>query len=167
MLRSLVGSEMCIRDRSRAISPRRGRSQAEKKKRRRRRRPSRGPAGPYDPLRDSGQEVSRTTNNKCSRATPSLEDSRAYLPWGFCEVLCDRDGQTFVNIFIFFFFSATTKTQKCSFCDAESHKERDDGAYLLKKHLIVSDIYKVISLIPPLSKRCQDPRRLRVVGTYL
>ena len=53
------------------------------------------------------------------------------------------------------------------FCDAESHKERDDGAYLLKKHLSVSDIYKVTSLIPPLSKRCQDPRRLRVVGTYL
>ena len=59
------------------------------------------------------------------------------------------------------------KTQECSFRDAESHKERDDGAYLLKKHLIVSDIYKVTSLVPPLSKRCQDPRRLRVVGTYL
>ena len=56
--------------------------------------------------------------------------------------MCDRDGQTFVNIF-YSFFSATMKTQKCSFCDAESHKERDDGAYLLKKHLIVSDIYKV------------------------
>ena len=59
------------------------------------------------------------------------------------------------------------KTRKCFFRDAESHKERDDGAYLLKKHLIVSDIYKVTSLIPPLSKRCQGPRRLRVVGTYL
>ena len=59
------------------------------------------------------------------------------------------------------------KTRKCSFCDAESHKERDDGAYLLKKHLICVRHLQSDSLVLPLSKRCQDPRRLRVVGTYL
>ena len=60
------------------------------------------------------------------------------------------------------------KTQECSFRDAESHKERDDGAYLCKETFnLCRTIYKVTSLVPPLSKRCQDPRRLRVVGTYL
>ena len=59
------------------------------------------------------------------------------------------------------------KTQKCSFRDAESHKERDDGAYLCKETFSLCQTFKVTSLIPPLSKRCQGPRRLRVVGTYL
>ena len=71
----------------------------------------------------------------------------------------------------FFLFSSsgvTMKTQECSFRDAESHKERDDGAYLCKETFnLCRTIYRVTSLIPPLSKRCQDPRRLRVVGTYL
>ena len=31
----------------------------------------------------------------------------------------------------------------------------------------MSDIYKVTACFLPPSKRCQDPRRLRVVGTYL
>jgi len=59
------------------------------------------------------------------------------------------------------------KTQKCSFHDAKSHKERDDGAYLCKETFSLCQTFKVTSLIPPLSKRCQGPRRLRVVGTYL
>ena len=103
---------------------------------------------------------------------------------GLCDGWCNRDGQTFV---IFFCFlpsnvrmrrirkmthepqqSVTMKTQECSFRDAESHKERDDGAYLCKETFnLCRTIYKVTSLVPPLSKRCQDPRRLRVVGTYL
>ena len=58
------------------------------------------------------------------------------------------------------------KTLKCFFCDAKSHKERDDGAELLWKQF-VSDIYKVTARVLPPSKRCRDPRRLRVVGTYL
>ena len=59
------------------------------------------------------------------------------------------------------------KTQKCSFRDAKSHKERDDGAYLRKETFRLCQTFKATSLTPPLSKRCQDPRRLRVVGTYL
>ena len=103
----------------------------------------------------------------------------------FVLFLCDRDGQTFCDYFSFSSNvrmcyqkirkmthepqqSVTMKIQECSFRDAESHKERDDGAYLCKETFnLCWTIYKVTSLIPPLSKRCQGPRRLRVVGTYL
>ena len=81
----------------------------------------------------------------------------------FCATETDR---LFVN-FLFLSSGVAMRTRKCSFRDAESHKERDNGAYLLEKHLVCVRHLQCDNLVLPLSKRCQDPRRLRVVGTYL